>query len=396
MTFPLLNTDNASEFELRVGKVKESMRRHKADALLVASTVNLFYLTGGVCRGYFYIPLEGEPIFFMIPPAKATRQYEINIRKPEQIKEELINLGYLMPRKLGLEFDDLYFNDVERLRKVFAESEILNSSIILRETRQIKTPFEITKMREDGMKHCSVYSRIATCYREGMTDLEFQIEIERILRREGCLGYLRAAGSSMELNMGSVIAGDNALQPSPYDFTMGGSGVDPSLPVGASGVIIKPGMTVMVDMNGDFNGYQTDMTRCWRIGEVPENALKAHECSRMILRELEKTALPGVEIGQLYRTAIKIAEDNGYQEYFMGYRHKVKFIGHGVGIELNEMPVIMERNKSLLEENMTLAIEPKFVIPGVGAVGVENTYVVTDKGLFNLTPYDENLNILER
>ncbi|MDE6393345.1 MAG: aminopeptidase P family protein, partial [Muribaculaceae bacterium] len=245
--------------------------------------------------------------------------------------------------------------------------------------------------RDDGLRHCAVYSRIDSCYREGMTDLEFQIEIEHVLRMEGCLGFLRVAGSRMEINMGSLLAGPNADVPSPYDFSMGGAGVDPSLPVGASGIIMKPGMSVMVDMNGGFNGYQTDMTRCWTVGEVGEKALRAHECSRAILRDLESFARPGVEAGELYRRAARIAEEAGLSSCFMGHAHKVAFIGHGVGIELNEAPVLMGRDRTLLEENMTLAIEPKFVIPEVGALGVENTYVVTDGGLENLTPFNENL-----
>ena len=172
---------------------------------------------------------------------------------------------------------------------------------------------------------------------------------------------------------------------------MGGAGTDPSLPVGASGEIMKPGMTVMVDMNGGFNGYQTDMTRCWYIGHVSDLAMRAHQCSIDILRDLEQFSVPGIRIGDMYRRAAKLADEAGLHEYFMGHNHKVPFIGHGVGIELNEMPVVMERNADPLLKHTTLALEPKFVIPEVGAVGIENTYVVTDDGLSNLTELDETL-----
>lgn len=405
MQFPLLNKDNRKEFELRIDKVRNAFLRHygcdktsaPGDALIVSSTVNLIYLAGGVCRGYFYIPTDPQrnPLFFMIPPARVSENDEISIRKPEQIPAELEKLGYPLPERLAIEYDDLAYSAVERVKKAFASSDFLDAGVVMREARMIKTECEVMKMREDGLKHCAAYSRIGACYKDGMTDVEFQIEIERILRREGCLGFPRVAGASMEINLGSVIAGDNANEPSPYDFTMGGSGVDPSLPVGACGMIIKPGMTVMVDVNGGFNGYQTDMTRCWYLGDIPELAFKAHDCSRAILRDFEANALPGTEIGELYRRAERIVAERNLSEYFMGYRHKVKFIGHGIGIQLNEQPVIMERNKSLLEENMALAIEPKFVIPSVGAVGVENTYIVRAKGLENLTNYKEDLQQLQ-
>lgn len=394
MTFPLLTKDLRSEFELRIDKVRNAMIESDADAVLIGSTVNIFYLSGGIFRGYIYIPASGDPLIFMIPPAMPSSDDQTAIHKPEQIPALLESHGVELPGCVALEFDDLYYSEIERLKKLFPGAGVCNASRIMRAARLTKTDFEIALMREDGLKHCAVYSRIGRCYREGMTDIEFQIEVENVLRRGGCLGFLRTAGSRMEINMGSVLAGPNADVPSPYDFSMGGGGVSPSLPVGACGEIMKPGMVVMVDMNGGFNGYQTDMTRCWAIGNVSDLAKKAHECSRTILRDLESFARPRTEAGELYRRAHAIAEREGLSEYFMGHRHKVAFIGHGVGIELNEGPVIMERNKSPLMENMTIALEPKFVVPEAGAVGVENTYVVTSDGLLNLTSMNENLDEL--
>lgn len=394
MNFPLLSEELSEELSRRLEKVDAAISEAGADALLAASTSSIFYLAGGIFNGYVYIPAAGEPLFLMIPPAKSNSPLARSIRKPEMILPLLEKEGYPLPAKLALEFDDLSWSEIERLKKCFPEASFLNASPLMRKARMTKTPLELAKMREDGRKQAGVYSRIRHCYREEMTDLEFQIEIEHILRLDGCLGYLRAASRRMELNMGSLLSGANADVPSPYDFSMGGAGSDPSLPVGASGRIMHPGETVMVDMNGGFNGYQTDMTRTWSIGTARPEALKAHECSRRILRELEKIALPGVEISLLYRRAVEIAEEEGLADYFMGHAHKVAFIGHGVGIELNEPPVVMERNHSLLEENMTIALEPKFVLPEIGAVGVENTYIVTPEGLENITVLDEHLNEL--
>lgn len=391
MLLPLLQSDARSEFDLRIAKVREAMKAAGADAMLAAWTSNLFYLTGAVFRGYVYVPADADPVIFMIPPVTAKAPDVRVIRKPEMIPGELNALSRTLPRVLAIETDDLAWGEVERLRAIFPDVRMVNGSEVMRNARMLKTEYEISRMREDGRRQAGVYSMIKHLYTEDMTDLELQIEIERLLRREGCLGYLRVAGRRMELNMGSVIAGPNADVPSPYDFSMGGAGYDPSLPVGASGMLLKTGMTVMIDMNGGFNGYQTDMTRCWAIGDVPELARRAHKCSIDILRDLEKFCVPGVEIGEMYRRAVKLADDAGLRDYFMGHAAHVAFIGHGVGIELNERPVIMDRNKTRLQDNMTLAIEPKFVIPQTGAVGVENTYVVRPDGLENLTLLDETL-----
>ena len=148
---------------------------------------------------------------------------------------------------------------------------------------------------------------------------------------------------------------------------------------------------MMVDMCGNFNGYMTDMTRVFRIGEIDELARKAHSLSITIHHRLATMAKPGVEAKALYEEAMKIVKDAGLEEYFMGLKQKAGFIGHGVGIEVNELPVIAPRSRDVLQAGNVIALEPKFVIPQVGAVGIENTYVVRDSGLECLTNFPEEI-----
>lgn len=388
----LIPTEFREDIALRIESVKSQMKHLGMDALIVATTSNLFYTTSRVFRGYVYIPIDENPIWFLIKPDIFDKAEDIiNIRKPEEIPGILKKLNRKMPESAGYELDDLSYSDVERLKALFPAAEVRNGSKALRKARMVKTPLELVKMKEDGVHQSEAYRRITRCYKEGMTDLQFQIEIEKILRLEGCLGYVRTSGNLMDINLGSVIAGDNADNPSPFDYTMGGAGVDPSLPEGANGTTLRPGETIMVDMNGSFNGYQTDMTRVWALGEIPEKAKKAHQCSIDILRKCEKLGVPGTPVAHLYKAAEEIVEGENLKDFFMGHRQKAAFIGHGVGIELNEMPVVTARSKDILEENMTLALEPKFVIPGVGAVGVENTYIVTADGLQSITIFPEEI-----
>lgn len=381
-----------SEIETRVEKVREEMRGAGLDAVLVAMPSNVYYLTGRVYHGYVYVSREGSPVWLVIKPSVFDADGDVClIRKPELIPDVLGELGRPLPESIGLEFQDMAYSDVMRLKKVFSGCRFGDASQVLLRARMVKTAYEIDKMRRDGMHQAAVYRRITHCYQEDMTDVEFQIEIERVLRREGCLGCIRTRGARMEINLGSVIYGPNADVPSPYDFTMGGAGTDPSLPVGADGSIMRPGHTVMVDMNGTFNGYQTDMTRVWRIGDIPHDAQRAHDCSRHILRELEAMGRPGVKVSALYEKAMEIVRAEGLEENFMGHLSRAPFIGHGVGIQLNEPPVVNSRCADELKAGMTIALEPKFVIPEVGAVGVENTYEVTPEGLRTLTEFPEEI-----
>lgn len=386
-----LSGAHLEEVALRTEKIQEAMRGADCPALLISSNANIYYASGRLFRGYVYVPAAGEAVFLVIRPSEFTGGNVLNIRKPEQICEVLVKNGIGVPDRIGLELDNLTVNEFTRLSKALAPAETFDISGLMRGVREIKSPFELKLMREDGLHHVEVYRRITSLYRENMTDVEFQIEIERCLRLEGCLGYTRMAGNLMEINMGSVLAGSNADAPGPYDFSMGGAGVDLALPVGANGEVIREGTTVMVDMNGNFNGYQTDLTRVWRLGQVSGLAEKAHNLSISILRRLEEISVPGFPVSEMAAEAYAMVEREGLADYFMGHRQQVGFIGHGVGIQLNEHPVIMTRSKELLKENMTIALEPKFVIPGVGAVGVENTYVVTSSGLENLTPLNEEM-----
>lgn len=375
------------EQQRRVDRVTAAMKAAALDAILLADNASKFYLTGRVYAGYIYIVADGRVVCAVQRPVELDGPEVAYIRKPEELPGVIGD----SPSSLGLELDTMSYNNVERLRAVFPSAVIGNASAVMRTARSIKTAAEVELIRESGVRQERVYRRVPHLYREGMTDIELQVEIERTSRLEGCLGQFRISGDTMELFMGNIIAGDNADAPSPYDFAMGGAGMSPSLPVGANGSEIKPGMTVMVDVNGNYTGYMTDMTRVFSLGDIAPEAVKAHECSRRIHRELEAMGRPGVEARALYDRAVEIAREEGLEHLFMGHRQHARFIGHGVGIEINELPVIAPRSRDIIMPGQVIALEPKFVVPGTGAVGIENTYHVTEEGWQCLTNAPEEI-----
>lgn len=375
------------EQQLRIAHVTAGMKALGIDAVLLCDNASLYYLTGRVFLGYVYVTVDGVITCFVMRPVELEGENVVYIRKPEEIPSHL----EIVPSSLGLELDSLAYSTMQRLARALEREQPLNASAVMRMARAIKTDCEIKKIKQSGVKQTQVYRRIPSLYEPGMSDIEFQIEIERVSRLEGCLGQFRISGDSMELFMGNIIAGENADAPSPYDFAMGGAGMDPSLPVGADGTIIKPGMTVMVDVNGNFTGYMTDMTRVFSLGKISDEAIKAHECSRRIHRELAAMGTPGTEAKALYNRAVEIAAEEGLEHYFMGHRQHAKFVGHGLGIEINELPVIAPRSRDIITPGQVIALEPKFVIPGTGAVGVENTYHVTEGGWECLTTAPEEI-----
>ena len=386
----------ASEALARKEKIQAALRRLPADALLLADNANLYYTSSRVFCGYTYVPAEGDMIYFVRRPVGLTGDNVVYIRKPEQIIEEMQKRGLPLPQTLLVEGDSLSYNEYNRLASAFSSSRILpGGTALIRQVRAVKTPFEIGMIRQSAASHDMLYRHIPKLYTPGMTDLEFSIEIERAARQHGSLGIFRIFGRSMEIFMGNVLAGENADTPTPYDFAMGGAGLDDSLPIGCNGTTIHPGQTVMVDVNGNFTGYMTDLSRVYSLGEIPEKARHAHAVSLEIEQAVMSMARPGVAASELYDKALAIARDRKVEDYFMGHRQKAGFVGHGVGIEINEQPVLAPRSRDVLEAGMVFALEPKFVIPGVGPVGIENTFLVTDDGVERLTNCEEEIRSLD-
>ena len=387
----MIQKELIGDFKLKWDRIQQAMQKMNADGCLLTVDVNLYYTTGRIYSGYFYLPAEGAPWFFVKRPNGLTGDQVEYIRKPEQMAELFAAHGLKMPEKLLLEADELTYNDYMRLQAIFNPKETANATALMRNLRQIKTPHEIEMFRISAERHAKTYAEIPECFRPGMTDLEFQYEIERRMRKNGSIGIFRAFGANMDIFMGSILAGDNAESPSPFDFALGGGGIDASCPLGANGTVLKDGTAIMVDMAGNYTAYMTDMTRVFSVGRLTDLAYRAHQTALLIQSEIENIARPGTPCAELYNIAAKITENEGLGAYFMGTLQQAKFVGHGIGIQINELPVLTPRSKELLEPNMVFALEPKYVIPGVGAVGIENSFLVTETGLEKITQFKEDI-----
>ena len=380
------------ELKLRRDKIRALMAQQGIDAALITCNVNLIYTYGRVVSGYLYLPLNAPARLFIKRPNDIEGEHIHPIRKPEQITGLLKECGLPLPVKLMLEGDELPFTEYNRLAACFPETEVVScGTALIRQARSIKTPIEIEMFRRSGIAHAKAYEQIPSVYQPGMTDRQLSVEIERLMRLEGCLGIFRVFGQSMEIFMGSLLAGDNAAVPSPYDFALGGKGLDPSLPGGVSGTLLQAGQCFMVDMGGNFYGYMGDMSRVFSIGKLPEQAYAAHQTCLETQEEIVAMAKPGTVCEDMYNKAIEIVTKAGFADYFMGVEQKAKFIGHGIGLEINEMPVLAPRMKQELEPGMVFALEPKIVLPGIGPVGIENSWAVTTDGLEKLTLCKEEI-----
>jgi len=385
------NTALSKDISARIGKIQQEMQQTGIDACILTTVPNLFYVTGVVYNGYFYLPMEGKSVHFLKRKTDAPLENIIYIRKPELILEELDKLGYKKPETLLLEVDAVSYTECTRLITSLQVKDVTNASVFMRKLRSVKSEFEIEQIRKSARKHEAVYKQIPDVYKEGMTDIELQIEIERLMRLHGSIGLFRSYGANMDIYMGSLLAGENAETPSPFDFALGGKGASPILPIGAGGQKIIKGNTIMVDMAGNYTPWMTDMTRVFSVGKTLDIAYRAHQVSVDINNHVMDVAKPGMACTELFEIAVKRVEENHLDKYFMGTKQQAKFIGHGLGLEINEPPVLTPFSQEVLVPGTVFALEPKFVIPEVGAVGIENTYLITETGIEKITIFEEDI-----
>lgn len=379
------------ERNTKIESIQNILIDKQIDACIISSSVNQFWLCGFIFDGYIYIQPKDPAILFVKRPFNLKDDRVVFLRKQEQIPELLQKMKHTLPSRLMMETDYLSYNATVRLQRALKIDEIVNVSSDLRNLRMIKTSEELAQIKKSAEVHTEVYKKIPSLYKTRMTDLELQIEIEREMRLHGSIGIFRSFGENMDIFMGSILAGDNAQAASPFDYALGGEGITPILPLGANGTILKSDTTIMIDMAGNYRPYMDDMSRTFAIEQAPDIAYFAHEISITIHNTIKAFAKPGTPCSDIYNTALEIVKENNLEAYFMGTDQQAKFIGHGVGLEINEPPVFTPRSKETLEAGMTIALEPKFVLPGIGPVGIENTYIVNENGLENITLCEEEL-----
>ncbi len=362
------------------------------DAAVIQQNADLYYFTGTVQDGYLVVPASGSPLFLVRrDAARAELQSFLRPIRPMKSAGELPGavaevIGGARGKRLGFELDVLpantfFFYD----RKLFPDHELVDVSGLIRRVRMVKSPWEIQMMRRAGAISKAVADAVPHLLHEGMTELELSIRLESVARTAGHMGLLRLRNSNMDMYFGHILSGSDAALPSYGDMATGGRGVSPAFGQGASEKPIGRNEMVSVDTMLSFHGYLNDQTRNFCVGTPPAKLAEAHGLSRKILRRLAEEAVPGTVTGELYDKMCRWVDEAGWSDHFMGAGDfRVTFVGHGLGIEVDELPLIAARQKTVIEEGMVLAVEPKFIVPGLGIAGIENTYLVTKKGLTSL------------
>lgn len=384
-----------SEIQQRIVRLQQYLQEQQIDGVLLAQNVDLYYFTGTMQNALCYLPKQGEPILYVKKSAvRAEFEAHVNVEPLGKLRElgSVLSQKFGPIHKLGLELDVLPYATASFYKRLFAESEIVDISFAIRHIRSVKSAYELEQIEKAAKILDDTLQKVPSWLRIGMSEVELAAKIEYEFRLQGNINLWRMRGFNQELALGMVASGSAASTPTYFDGPAGGLGVTTASPQGASFRGIQANEPILIDVSMVTEGYMVDQTRIAVMGELPVSMLEAYEVARTILRRVEVLGKPGVAWQELYLTSVQMAEEAGLSEYFMGFgADQAKFLGHGVGIELDELPILAKGFTQPLEEGMVIAIEPKFSFLGQGVIGIENTYVVTSNGLRSLSVTSEEV-----
>lgn len=381
------------ESEQRIIRLQSVLRDKGIDGALVISAIDIYYFTGTRQNSVLWIPVDGNPFLLVRKSfSRALKESMVEDTRPFPSSKELPFLFGNDIKNVGITFDVVPVAQYNYYAKAIPGREFVDISGIIREIRSVKSTWELARLQESSEALCLVFRQVPEFLKVGMRELDLSAEFEYRLRKAGSEGYVRIRAFNQELFLGLAVSAASAEEPSFIDGPVTGRGLSSASPYGASVSAIPVNAPVLLDYTGIFNGYIVDMTRIFCIGSLSDELLHAFATALAIQQYLVENLKPGVICEELFFKAAKMAEQAGLGSNFMGAPgENAKFVGHGVGLELDEFPVLAQGFKAQLQLGQTLALEPKFVIPGQGVIGIENTFAVSEQGGVRLTDISDDI-----
>lgn len=376
----------ASELTSRMNRFRDIMdqQNHDWQMAVVFSKINLYYFTGTMPEGMLLITRNGEATLWVRRSfERAVHESLFSDIRPMESFRDVSAVIKTIPETIYLETEIVPLAMYQRFHKYFPFANFKSLDFQVAMTRALKSNYEIGFMEQSGKIHQRVLEeRVPALLKEGMSEVDFAGELYRVMLEEGHQGIARFGMFDTEIVIGHIAFGESSIYPTSFNGPGGNYGMGPSVPVlGSRQNKLKKGDLVFVDIGMGVNGYHTDKTTTYMFGsKISDEAIEAHNQCVAIQNKVADLLCVGNIPSVIYETIMEGLSPE-FLENFMGFENRqVKFLGHGIGLTIDELPVLAKGFDEPLQENMVFAVEPKKGVKNVGMVGIENTFVVTPQG----------------
>jgi len=374
------------ELETRMQRFRKRMEVQAPDweIVVIFSKINIYYFTGTMQEGILIIPRDDDAVYWV------RRSYERAMDESQFPRIKSMNSFRDAAGSISRLSDTVYIETevvplalYQRFQKYFPFKEVKSVDAQVASVRAEKSKYELSLMEQSGDIHRRVLEeQVPQILKEGMSELELAVQLYSILVMEGHHGVSRFGMFDTEMGVGHICFGESSIYPTYFNGPGGNYGMSPAVPfLGSRHRKLKKGDLVFIDIGCGVDGYHTDKTMTYMFRKpLPVEVIDAHKKCVDIQYEIAAMLKPG-QIPACIYNSIMGKLDSEFLKNFMGFgNRRVKFLGHGIGLLIDELPVIADGFFDPLQEGMVFAVEPKKGFRDIGMVGIENTFAVTPEG----------------
>ena len=392
-----------SELEQRISKLADLLQENNLPGALIQSPVDLYYYAGGRQNGALFIPATGskastdsggEGSTFFVRRSIKRAEFEAGgtdapfaINKFPSLRvlaETLSNMGAetspaLQKGELPADFHEKFTSVLAPLGKPADCTQLIHSQ------RETKSSWELSMMREGALVQQAMFDTVRTEIAAGKTELELVAAAEATSRERGFGGNVQMRRFPLQCDRAVIVSGRAGGIPSFFDSAIGGTGAHPLAGMGSGFNKIRENQPILVDLVHVHRGYVVDATRMFSVGKLDETWLERLDSMVEVSDAVVNSLGRGEDCSKAWEIGSQLATSMGHSDHLMGMSpDQSKFLGHSVGLQLDESPVVAKGFDRPLPNNGVMAIEPKLVF-AEGSIGIEDTWLKTENGLERLT-----------
>lgn len=371
----------------RIRLLQDKIQEQELCGALLFYSRDIFYYTGTAQPSYLVV--LPQDYFLFVRSGLEFALNDVFIEKDKIRDERRLEIIYReifsklqTNKRIGTELDILPAEQFYGFKKVFTDYDFINISPFILEQRKRKDASEINKIKKACEAIDMGHKAALTTLREGVTELEVAASVENAHRLAGHEGIFFIRQPDFFMSRGPISSGENLFKISGVVYTITGVGLSPSVPAGPSRRKISKGDLLIVDIPTLVAGYHADQTRTYILGKANEKIKTMYNNLKEIADYLIERIKPGMKCSEIYHMAIEKAKELKATDAFLNFGRgkKTHIIGHGIGLELNEPPILYEHDNSQVSDGYVVALDMHMMDENVGVSKLEDMIFITHNG----------------